>query len=216
MAVEDFTGYTEVDPNTRIAVIASKVTWTALAKNEDAYVYKDFGADIKNILTVGHSRGGGTALLVAGNPYHKNYKVKYALAYDPARTLGDVFTYNINPTYGLMLDFPSFLTGYRKAWKQGWTDPVKGLSYGKLSMFNTTGSMDRNAANSISALSERNLQNLKKRGIKVLLSSGTHDAGFSYNQIINALKRARELGIPMRCEHGYRHGHWIVTKKMKL
>lgn len=43
MAVEDFTTYTEVDPNTRVTVTATRVTATAITANEDAYVYKDKG-----------------------------------------------------------------------------------------------------------------------------------------------------------------------------
>ena len=45
MAIENFITYTEVDPNSHISVTASKVTFTGLARNEDAYVYKDFGVD---------------------------------------------------------------------------------------------------------------------------------------------------------------------------
>lgn len=43
-AVEDFTTYTEVDPGTRIAVTATKVSVTALDDAEDARVYSDKGA----------------------------------------------------------------------------------------------------------------------------------------------------------------------------
>jgi len=62
---EDFTGYTEVDPNDRYAVAASAVTVTALQRNEDAYVYKDRGTghfdgfshnvDYKNTATSAYS-----------------------------------------------------------------------------------------------------------------------------------------------------------------
>lgn len=45
MGYEDFTTYTEVDPNNHITVTASKVTFTDLARNEDAYIYKDYGVD---------------------------------------------------------------------------------------------------------------------------------------------------------------------------
>ena len=41
---ENFYGYTEVDPNTRITVTSSRVTWASLQRNEDAYVYKDMTA----------------------------------------------------------------------------------------------------------------------------------------------------------------------------
>ncbi len=46
MADENFTTYTEVDPNSKITVIASKVSWSDLrSRNVDAYVYKDFGVN---------------------------------------------------------------------------------------------------------------------------------------------------------------------------
>lgn len=41
---EDLTTYTEVDGNNRISVDATTANVTALTKDEDAYVYKDFGA----------------------------------------------------------------------------------------------------------------------------------------------------------------------------
>jgi len=44
MANEDFSGYTEVDPNSNIVVTSSRSTFTNLQRNEDAYVYKDKGA----------------------------------------------------------------------------------------------------------------------------------------------------------------------------
>lgn len=43
-ATEDFTTFTEVDPNAHIAKIAGTITFTALHRDEDAYVYKDYTA----------------------------------------------------------------------------------------------------------------------------------------------------------------------------
>ena len=48
MAAEDFTTFTEVDPNGRISKTSSRVTWTLLQRDEDAYVYKDKGASFFN------------------------------------------------------------------------------------------------------------------------------------------------------------------------
>ena len=46
MATENFTTYTEIDPNSHITVTsASKIDFAGLTRNEDAYVYKNFGAD---------------------------------------------------------------------------------------------------------------------------------------------------------------------------
>jgi len=45
---QDFTTYTEVDPNSRITRTASKVTWAGLTRDEVAYVAKNMGADYFN------------------------------------------------------------------------------------------------------------------------------------------------------------------------
>lgn len=45
---QDLTTFTEVDPNTRITVTSTQASFSALARNEDAYVYKDRGADYFN------------------------------------------------------------------------------------------------------------------------------------------------------------------------
>jgi len=57
MAKEDFTTYTEVDPNSRITKTADRVTWTDLTRKEDAYVYKDkgvdhFNGDFEHLITI--------------------------------------------------------------------------------------------------------------------------------------------------------------------
>jgi len=57
MAKEDFTTYTEVDPNSRITVTADRSEWAGLDKNEDAYVYDDkgvnhFDGDFEHLLTI--------------------------------------------------------------------------------------------------------------------------------------------------------------------
>ncbi|MBI5562028.1 MAG: hypothetical protein HY894_04130 [Deltaproteobacteria bacterium] len=41
---QDFTAYTEVDPNAHITVTASRIDVATLGRNEDAYVYKDYGS----------------------------------------------------------------------------------------------------------------------------------------------------------------------------
>jgi hypothetical protein len=40
-----FVSYTEVDPGSHISVASSAIAYTGLTMNQDAYVYKDFGAD---------------------------------------------------------------------------------------------------------------------------------------------------------------------------
>ena len=45
MVYEDFTAFTEVDPNSRFVATASRITFTGLQRDETAYVYKDKGVD---------------------------------------------------------------------------------------------------------------------------------------------------------------------------
>lgn len=70
MATEDFTAYTEVDPNSRITVTSSRVTWASLPRNEDAYVYADkgvghFAGDFEHLLTIRDEMSGDATGLVA-------------------------------------------------------------------------------------------------------------------------------------------------------
>jgi len=48
MAYEDLTTFTEVDPNSHIAVTSARATFAALTRDEDAYVYKDWCEDYFN------------------------------------------------------------------------------------------------------------------------------------------------------------------------
>lgn len=43
--IENFIGYTRVDPNTRITRTTRRVTWASLNEDEEAYVYDDKGVD---------------------------------------------------------------------------------------------------------------------------------------------------------------------------
>lgn len=43
MATEDFTTYTEVDPNSHLTQTAARSTYTGLTRSEVAYLYKDYG-----------------------------------------------------------------------------------------------------------------------------------------------------------------------------
>jgi len=45
MAIEDFTTYTEVDPNNRLTVTSTKASSDDATGDEDVYLYKDFGVD---------------------------------------------------------------------------------------------------------------------------------------------------------------------------
>lgn len=43
--VENISGFAETDPNSHLTLTASRVTYAGLINNEDAFLYKDFGAD---------------------------------------------------------------------------------------------------------------------------------------------------------------------------
>ena len=45
MSLEDYTTYTELDPNSRLTVAANKITAASLQTNTTAYIYDDKGVD---------------------------------------------------------------------------------------------------------------------------------------------------------------------------
>jgi len=49
---EDFTAYTEVDPNSHITVTATRATFTELNKGEDCYLYDGKGVDLFGDFTI--------------------------------------------------------------------------------------------------------------------------------------------------------------------
>ena len=52
MATEVFTDYTEVDANGKLIVTASKAEGANVGRDEDVYLYKDFGADYFNGISI--------------------------------------------------------------------------------------------------------------------------------------------------------------------
>ena len=70
VAEQDFTNFTEVDPNTRIDVTASRVTFTNLTIDEDAYVYADKGAGYFNGDFTHHLTVEITAMSAGSNADH--------------------------------------------------------------------------------------------------------------------------------------------------
>lgn len=50
--MENFLSYTETDPNSKLTVTEPKVTAANLLRNEDAYVYKDFGSNYFDTLNI--------------------------------------------------------------------------------------------------------------------------------------------------------------------
>lgn len=69
MSTENFLNYTEVDPNSRIAVVSNRVTWASITRNEITYIYIDkgtayFSGDFTQYLTIDTTACGNGALAV--------------------------------------------------------------------------------------------------------------------------------------------------------
>jgi hypothetical protein len=75
MAYQDLTTYTEVDPNGHISTTSTRITYTNLAFNEDAYDYSDKGVDhfngdfthLLDIKFTGDGGGGNRAWVLAND-----------------------------------------------------------------------------------------------------------------------------------------------------
>lgn len=52
VSIIDFSSYTEVDPSSYLTISTTKVEWTSLPRNVDAYLYYDYGTDNFDALDV--------------------------------------------------------------------------------------------------------------------------------------------------------------------
>ncbi|MEW5760505.1 MAG: hypothetical protein AB1779_07050 [Candidatus Thermoplasmatota archaeon] len=169
------------------------------------------GADPHKIVMLGGSRGGVTALGMAANPYHENYTVEYALAYVPGVKIGEHIADFINPTYPALLGGLDQDTGYKYAWRQGWRDPESNLTANQLIMFNLLGTTDPQKADNLSAFSDMQINALKRKGTKVLLSVGTHDVFMPFSLYLKYVDKLRAFNVTLKFEIGYRFGHSGAT-----
>jgi len=95
--IEDFTTYTEVDPNAHISVTASAITGSDILRNEDAYVYDDKGASHFGnfeFLVTSHTDFSGTDqysevwFAVVGDEVDGAYNINYGLGMSWRRNSG--------------------------------------------------------------------------------------------------------------------------------
>ncbi|HHV99840.1 MAG TPA: hypothetical protein GXX36_09775 [Clostridiaceae bacterium] len=173
---------------------------------------KEFSGDPGSIVAVGGSRGGITALIAAGNSYHNNYRIKYAVCYNPIVRFGENDWEVPNPTCPLVYAAISEDTGYKLAWMRSWRDPVYGLSGQKLFLNNLFGTCDRSIANEVLCpCSKQFAKTIAEKGTKVFLAVGTHDAFATKDGIIDFAELLISCGVQVHLQFGYRFGHNNAT-----
>jgi hypothetical protein len=165
------------------------------------------GADTDKVVAIGGSRGAHTALMVASNPYHDNYSVKFALAMSPPIKFGDHALDYSDTTYNAVLGSVSGTDGYKYAWQIGWVDPVTGLTGRELFLRNLLNTTDKSTANNLGIWSDTHINSLKNRGTKVLLTAGSNDHFMPLNIEVEYAQKLKEMGVPVRFELNYRFGH---------
>ncbi len=168
----------------------------------------EFGADKEAIVAVGGSRGGITALVAAGNPYHNNYKVKYVICSNPIVRLS-CSDYDVaNPTSPMIYNIMSDDTGYKYSWRKEWRDPVYHLSGEQLLLHSLTGTLDKNIARDVFSLLPRpSILAMKEQGTRVFFYAGTHDVMNTKDNVIDLADRLLAQGIEVEFQLGYRFGH---------
>ncbi|MNO26132.1 hypothetical protein D3C76_159810 [compost metagenome] len=175
----------------------------AIAKGQDSY-----GGDAEQVVAVGGSRGGLTALLAGGNPLRLPYRVRYTLCYAPPLILNGLTREFAEGACPLIWHVAEVDTGYREIWKKDWRHPQTGSTGIETLLQTLTGASDSASLQETTGLeSAFFLEGLKASGTKLLINHGTHDAftlsRFSFS--FAALVRSR--GISLRHEIGYRFGH---------
>ncbi|MFD2328142.1 hypothetical protein ACFSR7_02700 [Cohnella sp. GCM10020058] len=166
-----------------------------------------FAADGEAVVTVGGSRGGIASLLAAANPDSTVYKVRYAVCYNVPLAFDASLKDMVNPTCPVLWRAICEDTGYKDAWRPGWTDP-EGQTAVELFLLTLTGTSDgeRIAAES-SPAADRMIRALREKGTQVWMTHGTHDAFTSSWLAYRWVDLARSAGVQVRHEIGYRFGH---------
>jgi hypothetical protein len=167
-----------------------------------------FSVDKASIVAVGGSRGGVTALIAAGNPYHDNYKIKYAICANPIVKLGYRDYGMANPTSPMIYGTMSDDTGYKYAWRKDWREQETNLTGEQILLRNLIGTMDKDIANeALSPLSKQIVKTVKERGTKIILYAGTHDVIDTKDCVIELAESLRSQGVELELQFGYRFGH---------
>lgn len=173
---------------------------------------QEFSGDTDNIVAVGGSRGGITALVAASNSYHDNYRIKYAVSYNPIVRFGEQEWEMPNPTCPLVYSAITEDTGYKLAWMRNWRDQISELTGEALFLNNLFGTCDRSVANEVLCpASKQFAKSVSEKGTKVFLAAGTHDAFATKDGIIDFADLLRSHGVQVHLQFGYRFGHNNAT-----
>jgi hypothetical protein len=161
------------------------------------------GGDPSNAVTAGGSRGGGTALVWAANPFDLDYDVKAVFAVVPPVAYGWLSSVSIQ-TYPSLGSIYELVAGEGMDRYDQMEKTEGGLPDGVAILF---GAGTVQGANRISAynLAER------LRGKTIFLSEGTHDAYFPLWTYLAFDRRLDELDIPHTTEIVLGAGHNAQT-----
>ncbi len=164
-------------------------------------------ADPDRLVMSGGSRGGGTALEMASNPYGAPYSVAFVNAKAPQVRPGQVITF-VSPSYALGMSSIGRVTGYQHAWKAAWADPATGRTGRQLTMQNLFGTDDASVIDAQHAVdSALYRSSLLAQGTRVLLHVGTHDYSLPLTQAVTYADKLRDAGVPLHLKVFHRFGH---------
>ncbi len=168
----------------------------------------EYGADQNSIITLGGSRGGISALMMAGNPYSSSYKVKYAIAMVSPAGAADMLDVGYNTTYPALFFISSQEdVGYWEAWKQSWSHPVTTRN-GKDSLaYNLFGTTNLTTIRGLSPYSDASINVLLSNGTKLYLLNTSHDPFTPAFPAVDFYRRATAAGVPVEQHVYYGMGH---------
>jgi hypothetical protein len=164
-------------------------------------------ADPDRLVMSGGSRGGGTALEMASNPYAAPYTVAFVNATAGELRPGQVVTF-VSPSYSLGMGSIARVTGYQLAWKAAWIDPDTGRTGRQLTMQNLFGTDDAAVIDAQHAVdSALYRSSLLAEGARVLLHVGTHDYSLPLTHAVTYADNLRGDGVPLHLQVFHRFGH---------
>lgn len=179
-------------------------------------VIPELGIAPSQVVTMGNSRGGTTALNMASHPEITQFKVRYACVGNPYNDLSLVASL-AGPTLPNLMYAMDWSVGYRGAWDIKFRYPITNLNVQDALMNILTGTTDEAVLHTTYNLdSPIKLKNLKDRGTEILLEMGSHDVVIPMVDKVNLLHAYLSAGIPVEAHINYLMGHTVVMNYVDL
>jgi hypothetical protein len=188
------------------------VTVQKSAYDNCAKLFRDYSPvyhmDAQSVLMYGWSRGAAAAMHLGANPYYPDdYKVKFIVGNAVPTQMGTHAIERVNYTYAGLFPPMELITGFKYSYHTNWKHPEWDLPARNLFMYIFTGEWDPAIVNEKSPISDLFMNRYLENGTNISFNQGSHDYAIPIDLSMEWIHKARDLGVPVEFNLGYKFGH---------